>query len=131
MSTDVITLTVPAEPRFATVARIVVGGLAARLDLSYEAMDDLQLAVESVLALDGLPASSDVTIEVTADDTALSLAFGPLRADSEDALRGHGISGLDLETLLGAVVDRATIAERAGEPWLVLEKGAPPRALRG
>ena len=39
-------------PKFLGVVRLLVGGLAARLDLPYEQMDDLQLAAESVLAVD-------------------------------------------------------------------------------
>ena len=37
------------KPPYHGVARLVVGGLAARLDLSYEDLEDLQLALESVL----------------------------------------------------------------------------------
>lgn len=48
-SAETISMTLPADPRYATVARIVVGGLAARLNLSYESLDDLQLAVETLL----------------------------------------------------------------------------------
>ena len=47
---DTITLTIPAERRFLGVVNLVLGGLGSRLDLSFERVDDLQLAVDSVLA---------------------------------------------------------------------------------
>ena len=47
---DEITLVVPAEEDFRQVAQLVVGGLGARLDLTYEDLDDLQTALDAVLA---------------------------------------------------------------------------------
>lgn len=44
------TMVLPGE-RFIGVARLVVGGVAARARLSFEQVDGLQLAVESVLRL--------------------------------------------------------------------------------
>ena len=58
-------LTLPGERRSIGIVRLFVGGLAARLGLGYETMDDLQLALESVL----LKASSaaEITLEATID----------------------------------------------------------------
>ena len=126
-STDVITLSLPAEARYASVARIVVGGLAARLDFPYEAADDLQLAVESVLAVDDLAAGEDIVIDLNVAEESLTLWLGPLRPDSDGALDRPASPGLDLRTVLGAVVDRAEVTDRDGERWLVLEKAAPGR----
>ena len=52
---DRIVLTVPAGARFRSVATLVLGGIGGRADLPYERMDDLQLAVLSILdSTDGL-----------------------------------------------------------------------------
>jgi len=39
---DEITLTVPRERPFYRVAHLVLGGLAVRLDLTYDTLEDLQ-----------------------------------------------------------------------------------------
>jgi hypothetical protein len=129
----VITLTLPGDRRFATIARIVVGGLAARLDLPYEALDDLQLGVESVLAEGTLSnGASEVTLEVAIDDERLEVAIGPLdgsaasRAlESEEGAQAGG--AIDLRTVLAAVTDGVRLDEREDGSWVVLEKRTPVR----
>ena len=49
MTADTIVLTIPREQGFEHVAQLVLDGVAARLDLSYERMDDLGTAVETLL----------------------------------------------------------------------------------
>ena len=44
--TDDIVLTIPTSPRLRSVATLVLGGVGSRLRLSYEKVDDLQLADE-------------------------------------------------------------------------------------
>ena len=48
--TDVVSLTIPAEPGWNGVAELVLAGLGARLDLPYDRIDELQLATSAVLA---------------------------------------------------------------------------------
>lgn len=128
-----ITLTLPGDRRFATVARIVVGGLAARLDLPYEALDDLQLGVESVLAEAALfDGGSEVTLEVAIDDESLEVAIGPLDATAASrALEANNGTregtGIDLQTVLAAVADGVRLVERDHGSWVVLEKRTPVR----
>ena len=43
--TDTVTLSIPRNPQYYSVVRMVVGGIAAGLQLSYDALDDLQLAI--------------------------------------------------------------------------------------
>ena len=45
---DEITLTVPRSPGFDGVAHLVLGGLAVRLNLTVESLEDLQLALDAV-----------------------------------------------------------------------------------
>ena len=44
-----VTLSVPAAPEFRGVVRLVVGGIASRCGLSFEHVDDLQMAVDALL----------------------------------------------------------------------------------
>ena len=49
MTDDKITLTLPAERDFHRVAHLVLGGLAVRLNLTFEHLEDLQLALDGLL----------------------------------------------------------------------------------
>jgi hypothetical protein len=126
---EIISLTVPHDERFLGVARIVVGGLAARLDLPYESLDDLQLAVETVLAEPRYRVAEEVTVEITVHERLLSVALGPLDLESIAADIEEEGDGLGLRVLLSAVVDSFSL-DGSGLPprRLRLEKQVPPTA---
>lgn len=77
--TDRIVLTLPTEARFRGVGTLVLGGVGSRLDLPYERMDDLQLALLSAIET---AADGEVTVEIDADAEGIRLAVGPLRPGS-------------------------------------------------
>ena len=117
-----ITLTVPGDRRFVGIVRMFVGGLSARLDLGYEAMDDLQLAVESVFhdcASDGA-----ITIEAQPDGDRLAIVVGPLSRDPLAPTDGAG-GGLELRRLLPALVAGSETFTKDGRPWLRLDVRTP------
>ena len=124
-ATERVRLTLPHEERFLGVARIVVGGLAARLDLPFESLDDVQLAVEAVLSADRYRVTDDVTVEVEIEGRRLSLVVGPLDAERAAADLEDDDDGLSLRVLLGAVVDTVGVENRDGAGWLRLEKHVP------
>ena len=106
---DRITLTVPTDARLRGVATLVLGGIGSRLDLSYERMDELQLAVLSLLDAGG---ADHVTMEVDAQPTGLSVALGPLAVGSgEDEA---------LTKVLDRLVDSVEACRRDGQEWLTL-----------
>lgn len=107
--TDRIVLTIPAREQLRSVATLVVGGVGSRLELPYERMDDLQLALLSALdATDG----GEVSLEVDAGAGGLVIAVGPIRAgSSEDA---------GLARVLSPLVDELRFESRAGSEWLSL-----------
>jgi hypothetical protein len=126
---DAITLTVPTERRFAAVVRLVVGGLAARLDLPYEQVDDLQLAVETILARD-LPAGETFTLEVNVDNAVAALRLGPLEEAIRDQLEpedGERADELALGRLLASLVEEVRLLERGDDVWIELAKRVPQR----
>ena len=120
-----VRLTLPHEERFLSVARIVVGGLAARLDLPFESLDDVQLAVEAIISEERYRVGDDVTVEVEIEGRRLVLLVGPLDAERAAADLEDEDGGLSLRVLLGAVVDSVTVEGRAGAGWLRLEKHVP------
>ncbi|HSK15446.1 MAG TPA: hypothetical protein VK915_04685 [Gaiellaceae bacterium] len=126
MGTDAITLSFPHKSPYHGVARLVVGGLAARLDLSYEHLEDLQLAVESVLERGGYVSGPEVTVRLDVDEDAVSVLVGPLdptalRAD----LERESPEGISMRRLLETLVQDVAIVEADSAHWLRLEKRAP------
>jgi hypothetical protein len=116
-TTERIALTLPAEPGMRSVATLVLGGIGSRLDLPYERVDDLQLAVLSVLAASDL---EQVTIEVEIDDERIEVFVGPL-PDGAAADRG-------LRRVVERLVDDVGTVPRSGsdgsnEEWVALGLG--------
>ena len=60
------------------VARLVTAGVGARLDLPFEAVDDLQLAVELVLAAAFAEEGRHATIGFANDGASLTISVSPL-----------------------------------------------------
>jgi anti-sigma regulatory factor (Ser/Thr protein kinase) len=121
--TGAIKLKIPHQPPYHGVALLVVGGLAARLDVSYEQLEDLQLALESVLENGGYARTSEVTVELDVRDGGLAMIVGPLdgsalRSDLED----EGDDRLALGRLLGTLVEDVSLESREDGDWLRLEK---------
>jgi hypothetical protein len=77
---DTITLTLPPEREFQRVAHLVLGGLAVRLNLTLEALEDLQLALDGLL--DSGSAEEEVTLQLRVVDGAIEASVGPFRAES-------------------------------------------------
>jgi hypothetical protein len=119
--TDEITLTLPRDRDFYAIAHLVLGGLAVRLDLTFEALEDLQLALASVL--ERPDAEGDVNVTLRIEDHAVHALVGPFELeDLRNHLRGAATDELTVERLLEAVVDRIDIEERDDEAWIELTK---------
>jgi hypothetical protein len=121
--TQAIELRIPNERPFHGVARLVVGGLAARHNLSYEALEDLQLALVTVLEGDAYSTAAEIRVELEVTDDAIAMAIGPLngeavRADLEQSSDGD----LGLGRLLGTLVEDAGVEAREDGDWLRLSK---------
>ena len=121
--TPAIELRIPNERPFHGVARLVVGGLAARHNLSYEALEDLQLALVTVLESDGYAAAGEIRVELEVTDEAIRMAIGPLNGDAVRAdLEQSSEGDLGLGRLLGTLVEDAGMEAREDGDWLRLSK---------
>jgi len=119
LSGDEISLTLPADDAFHRVAHLVLGGLAVRLDLTYESLEDLELAIDALLERAG--SARDVTLVVRVLDGALETSIGPLDVAVEELDDGGG-HALDLRRILATVCDNVVIVERDGGHWVELTK---------
>ena len=118
MMTDEIRLVIPAEEDFRPIAHLVAGGLAARLDVSYDDLDDLQVGIEALLAL--RDDADDLVVTLSADDGVLHAALGPFPAEKVHAADSDG--DLDLDRVLETVCDTHEVEERGDGAWVELTK---------
>jgi anti-sigma regulatory factor (Ser/Thr protein kinase) len=103
--TDEITLTLPREPEFHRVAHLVLGGLAVRLNLTIENLEDLELALDAILARTD-PNAGDITVRMTPRDGELETIVGPLTSKVLDDIEHEGDDGaLGLRRVLESTVD--------------------------
>jgi hypothetical protein len=125
---EAIELTLPAGREWHAVARLVLGGVADRMNLSYEDLDDLQLAVERLL----VEAASQDTVMLRIDvvEHGVRVGVGPLAERTlADALQGPDAEPgeLTLRRILQTVVDSFGV-EEAAEGGIVVRL---QKAVRG
>lgn len=103
--TDEITLTIPPEREARGVAQLVLGGLAVRLDLTIDDLEDLGLALDAVLGRFDGSAAADITVRVRLTDGSLEVVLGPLPDDVLDELEREADDELGLRRVLDGTVD--------------------------
>ena len=101
--TDEITLTLPRGQDYQTVAHLVLGGLAARLNLTLEHLEDLQLALGAVMA-QGAETAGEVTLRLRVDDNSLEAVIEPVGARVLDEVERE-TDELGLRRVLESTVD--------------------------
>jgi hypothetical protein len=107
-----IDLEAPLCGDFQAVVRLIIGGIAERVDFAFEEIDDLQLAVERLLAEAGTIGSVRLSFEVGAN--GIRTRVGPLSEHKvAEALRdGDAMPGeLTLRRILQTVVDSFGVDE--------------------
>ena len=126
---DEITLVVPAQEDFRSIVHLVIGGLAVRLDLTMDALEDLQVALDALLAR--RDDEGDVIVRVVFDDQVMRATVGPLPSAILDDIERDG-NELGLRRVLETVCETFELEERNGEAWVELTKTtAAPTAAGG
>src|SRR6476620_10159833 len=105
---DEVTLTLPREPEFQRVAHLVLGGLAVRLNLTIENLEDMQIALDSLLEREdgGKPHAITVRVRVAGRD----------RPRRRQRARATARAGVDSRR--GRSRRRLGPADDAGDTWL-------------
>jgi hypothetical protein len=119
LSGDEIVLQLPRERPFFGVAHLVLGGLAVRLDLNFDQLEDVQVALAELLEQreDG----RDITLSVAVESDVIRASIGPFDETlAKDLARDGGPVGL--RRVLDTVVDSVELTDRDGQPWVVLTK---------
>ncbi len=120
MSADEITLRLPRERPFFGVAHLVVGGLAVRLDLSFEQLEDLQVAIGELL--DQHETEREITVSVRVEGETIHALVGPFDGTLEQELARDTGDSVGLRRVLETVVDGVEVTTRDGQPWVELTK---------
>jgi hypothetical protein len=117
LSVDEISLTLPADNAFHGVAHLVLGGLAVRLDLTFEHLEDLELALDALL--ERIAGDEEVTVRVRVLDDELKTSVGPFTSVRKELERNDQ---LNLARILATVCDQVDVTDRDGSEWVELTK---------
>jgi hypothetical protein len=111
---ELIELSAPLDGDFGPVVRLIVGGISAGADMSFEEMDDLQLAIERLHAEAG--GQDRLTLVFALSPGRVRVRIGPLRERGlADALQREPQPGdLTLRRVLDTVVDSFGVEEASG-----------------
>ena len=117
---DRIVVTIPREEGFEDVAQLVLGGVASRLNLTYESFDDLGTGVATLLqrgAVDG-----SLTVEVAVGADRITTVIGPFPSGAVKGELERPDDGVGLRRVLETVVDSFQAVERSDGEWVELQK---------
>jgi len=115
---NTVSIALPVDG-YVNVARLVTAGMGSQLEFGFEAIDDLQLAIE--LALRSIPArEGHATIELVRDETGLTVTVSGSEGEPLDP-RFSDEEGLDLLSCLGRLVDSVDVVG-GDTPAVVLRK---------
>jgi hypothetical protein len=117
---DRIVLTIPRDEGFENVAQLVLAGVAARLNFSYEVVDDLGTALATLL--ERREENGELTVELEVGEDMVKAALGPFGGVGLRAELERPDDGVGLRRVLETVVDSFATVEREGGDWIELEK---------
>jgi len=124
--TDEITLTIPRDRALYGVAHLVLGGLGIRLNLTIENLEDLEIALDTVL--DSARDGENVTIAIRVGDGAIQTRIGPMNDGIRAELEQESGDGVGLRRILDAVVDGVEVESDDHGDWIRLTKAVKAQA---
>jgi hypothetical protein len=117
---DEIVISLPRESAFGAVAGLVLGGVAARHEITLEVLDDLRLALETLLEQE--EDEGEVSIVLRIHGSAIEASIGPFDGATVAELEQAPDEKLGLRRLLDTVVDRVSVDRRDSGCWVELHK---------
>ena len=117
--TDEVTLTLPAQEDFRHVAHLVVGGLGARREMTYEDLEDLQVAFDAILAC--RDDDEDIVVTMSVEGGVVRASIGPFDEGALERLDA-GPGGLAPRRVLETVCDTVSVTEHEGASWVGVTK---------
>ena len=128
---DIIVLRIPRGARALPVMRVIMGGVASRHDVPLDTLDDLQLAIET-LVTEEPGDGKELVLELSAGDDGLHVRLSGLLNQSVrtalvavDPFQPCEGCLLDVRFLLESLVDRLEVEETGGDSYgVTMEKRA-------
>jgi len=125
MSSEHITLTIPARAEFAKTVRMTASALVGRMGMTYDEVDDVRMSAEEafVYACDHHPESGMVTLDFSLDSDGIELKVplsDSLRTADEDTERRAAYATF----ILQAVTDTFEMSSDEAGPYLRVTKRA-------
>lgn len=121
-----IVVTVPAGSEFLHTVRATVGSIAARLDFTYEDVDDLRIAVDEacaeLLSLDKTGDAKELLVAIAPDEREVKISVSIDASFDWPAGGLHGLPWIVMSKLVDEV--QTGVAERG--PEIRLRKHASP-----
>jgi len=122
VTTDEIALTLPGDEAFHGVAHLVLGGVATRNDLTVETLEDLTLALDTILERYG-ERSDHVTVLARIEGSVAVIEVGPVPAGAmREELERESGDALDTRRILAAVSDEVEVVGRKDGDWVRMTK---------
>ncbi|MGH2785330.1 MAG: ATP-binding protein [Actinomycetota bacterium] len=120
-----VTVSVPARPDFIHVLRSVVGAVAARADFTFEAIDDLRLAIDEasaqLLSFDSPAANLTLRISLT-DEGGIELIASTDADLASSPWPPDGAERTLMWQVLSALADEAHFEREGSGPALRIRK---------
>ena len=116
---DKIAVTIPGDDGFEDVAQLVLAGVAARVDLTYESLDDFGTGLATLL--ERRPADGKLTVELEVGDGVIVASVGPFEDDVVHELEQPS-EGVGLRRVLETVVDSFGATQQGDGQWVELQK---------
>jgi len=123
---DQIVLTIPRERDFGAIANLVVAGIGSRHDFTLDAIDDLQLAVESLVEHD--EDDEAIVLRLSIDQGTLRILVGPFDRETIAPKLAADEEELGLRRVLATTVDEVGLTEQDGASWIELRKRVTVKA---
>jgi hypothetical protein len=117
---DRIVLTIPADEGFEDVAQLVLAGVGARLNLSFESLDDLGTGLATLL--ERREGDGELTVELEVGPDTITTSIGPFPADGVRSELEREDDGFGLRRILATVVDSFGAVARDDGDWVELQK---------
>ena len=116
---DEIVLKLPREACWHSVAYLVLAGLAARLELTVENLEDWQLALAELLGRQCPDGRLEIIFRASSDQ--LETRFGPVTDQLLAELERHE-DGVGLRRVLSTLADSVEVEKSNDERWVVMRK---------
>ena len=104
----------------------MLGGLGVRLNLTIESLEDLQLAIDAVLAR--VREADEVTISLRLTEGEIETEIGPMRDGVRRELEAASGDDVGLRRILDTLVDRVEITSGKDGDSLKLTKSVEARS---